>query len=71
MGFRTFSDFWSEEYDGYEGRDRYVRILNLIDEIAKKPASELERMYWDMQDILDCNYNLLHDQTYQTNITAI
>ena len=71
MGFRTFNDFWSEEYDGYEGRDRYIRILNLIDEIAKKPASELERMYRDMQNILDYNCNLLHNQTYQTNITAI
>lgn len=71
IGFKTFSDFWSEEYDGYEGRDRYIRILNLIDEIAKKSVSELERMYRDMQYILDYNYNLLHNQTFQTTITAI
>jgi hypothetical protein len=71
MGFRTFSDFWSEDYDGYEGRDRYIRILKLIDEISKKPVSELESMYWDMQYTLDHNYSVLYSKTYQTKISAI
>ena len=29
MGFRTFGDFWDETYDGYKGRERYLRILDL------------------------------------------
>lgn len=71
MGFRTFSDFWSEEYDGYDGRDRFNKIIKLIKDLADKSIDELEHLYWDMQYTLDHNYNLLLNQTYNTNITHI
>jgi hypothetical protein len=71
MGFKTFNDFWSEDYDGYEGRDRYIRILTLIDELANKSKKELQEMYQAMQPILDHNYNLLQTQSYNTTITKI
>ena len=71
MGFRTFSDFWNEDYDGYEGKERYVKILKLIDMLAQKSTDELEHMYWDMQYTLDYNYNLLITQTYNKIITEI
>lgn len=71
MGFRTFNDFWSEDYDGYEGRDRFIKILELIDSLAKLPINELENMYWEMQYSLEHNYNLLSSQSYTTDITYI
>jgi hypothetical protein len=71
MGFRTFSDFWSEDYDGYEGTDRFVKILELIDTLAKKSINELQEIYCNMQYTLDHNYNLLLTQNYNTNITLI
>jgi hypothetical protein len=75
MGFKTFqtpnTDFWSEDYDGYEARDRYVRILALIDELGKKSKKELQEMYEAMQPILDHNYNLLKTQSYNKVITKI
>jgi len=75
MGFKTFQtptlDFWSEDYDGYEGRERYIRILALIDELAKKSLAELQQLYQEMQVILDHNYNLLLNQSYNTKIDYI
>jgi hypothetical protein len=71
MGFRTFGDFWSEDYDGYEGKDRFNQILELVDMLSKKSKNELEQMYLDMQYTLDYNYNLLLNQTYTTDITYI
>jgi len=71
MGFRTFADFWSENYDGYEGRDRYTMILQLIDFLAKKTNEELEQMYLNMQYTLDHNYNLLSTQSYNRDIKLI
>ena len=71
MGFRTFADFWDEDYDAYDGRDRYVKILQLIDTISKKSDSELDDMYWSMQYTLDHNYNLLLNQNYTTNIDYV
>lgn len=71
MGFRTFADFWDETYDGFETKDRFWRMLDLLDDIANRPASELQRMYWDMQYSLEHNYDVLAQQTYDTRISRI
>lgn len=71
MGFRTFADFWDEDYDGYENKDRYSRILALLDQLSKKSRDELENMYWEMQYSLQHNYDLLQSQTYATQLTYI
>jgi hypothetical protein len=71
MGFRTFYEYWDEDYDGFEGKDKYFRILDVINSISKKSSAELTNMYNSMQDILDHNYNLLIKQTYSRNIKYI
>ena len=68
MGFRTFGDFWNEDYNGYEPGLRYQRILELIDDLAKRSHSELVDMYKSMQDVLDHNYNMLVQTRFQTDI---
>lgn len=71
MGFRTFADFWDEDYDGYEGADRLHGIQKLIDSIASMSMDQLESMYWDMKYTLDHNYNLLMTQTYTNKVTPL
>ena len=71
MGFQTFNDFWDETYDGFEGKERYKRILQLVDSLAKKSKYELTEIYRSLQHILDHNHNLLMNQDYLTNITYI
>jgi len=71
MGFMTFSNHWDESYDAYEGKERYTRILSLIDSLAAKSASELNDMYHSMKYVLDHNYNLLLNQTYTQKVTRL
>jgi len=71
MGFRTFSDFWPEDYDGYEGGEQLQRILKLINQLAAMPRSKLEKMYWDMQYSLEHNYQLLQSQSYTLNLSPL
>jgi hypothetical protein len=71
MGFRTFYEYWDENYDGYEPVQKYKMILKLLDDLSKKPIFELEQMYRDMQPILDHNYNLLINGNYTTTITYV
>ena len=71
MGFKTFCNFWDEIYDGFETRNRFVRILELIDLLAHKSTAELTDMYIAMQPVLEHNYNMLINQTYNTDITEI
>jgi hypothetical protein len=71
VGFKTFNDFWSEDYDGYEGKERFLRILELLDTLAKKTTRELEQMYIDMQPILEHNLILLQSRLYHKKIIEI
>lgn len=71
MGFRTFSDFWDEDYDGVADGNRYKKILKLIDTLAAKSVNELDQMYKSMQNILDHNYSLLIEQNYSKIINYV
>lgn len=71
MGFRTFADFWDEDYDGYEQGDRLKKTYQLIDKIAAMSLSQLQTMYWDMQYTLDHNYNLLMEKKFNRLITQV
>jgi hypothetical protein len=71
MGFQTFQGFWDEDYDGFEGRDRLIRLYQVIGDITNRPMNELVDMYKEMQPILDHNYNLLMSQSYHKTITKI
>jgi hypothetical protein len=71
MGFRTFADFWDEDYDGYDNQDRYLKILALIDKLSSMSVTELEIMYWDMQYTLDHNYDLIIQQDYTQKIKSL
>ena len=71
MGFQTFWDYIDETYDGYEGRDRYIKMLEVIDTLGKKTKDELQQMYKDMQPVLEHNYNLLQTQSYTETISLI
>lgn len=71
MGFRTFSDFWSEDYDGYQAGDRLSRILTVLDKLAAMSKSDLQQMYWDMQYSLEHNFQLLQNQVYNCQISQL
>ncbi|WP_353479850.1 hypothetical protein [Haliscomenobacter sp.] len=71
MGFKTFNNFWDEDYDGFAEQNRYQKILDLIDSLAQQPINVLVDMYQKMQPILDHNYDLLMSQGYNKTITKI
>ena len=58
LGFKTFGNWWDEGYSE-DAADWSVKlILQLIDSLASKPIDELDRMYQEMESVLDHNYNL-------------
>jgi len=71
MGFKTFYEFWSEDYDGYSGKEKYFHILELIDRVAKMPHNDLIVMYKEMQKILEHNRNLIITQTYKKTVNKV
>lgn len=71
MGFQTFFEFWSEDYDGYETRERLLRILDTIDYIARLSSRDRHKIYQVMQPVLEHNYTLLTQRKFSTEITKI
>ena len=71
MGFQTFHNFFDEDYDGYDNKERYLRIIKLIDDIANLTNDQLNDMYNSMQTVLEHNWKLLQEQTYSEVITPL
>jgi hypothetical protein len=71
MGFQTFWQFWDEDYDGFETRDRLLRILKLLDWFASQNPKQLWDLYQTIQPILNHNYDLLFTQSYNYEISKI
>jgi|TARA_B100000073_G_C23702369_1_gene560906 hypothetical protein len=61
LGYKTFSDYWSEDYDNVDGEHKLESIMNVIKEMSAKSIEELHEMYWDMMPILKHNQEILLD----------
>lgn len=57
LGFKTFEDFWPEEYDLLAEVDRIYAIQTILETISKYSIEELHKKLIDMQKILDHNYD--------------
>jgi len=65
LGFQTFNDYWSEDYDRVELTDRINEIIPVIEEIATWDRNKQSQTLNDMQEILTHNYNQLRMLSYQ------
>ena len=61
LGYKTFSDYWSEDYDNVDGEHKLEAIMNVIKQMSAKSLEELHEMYWDMMPILKHNQAVLLD----------
>jgi hypothetical protein len=65
LGFKTFNEFWDEGYDEYPSGYRIKEIEKLLSTIAEWPVQKLVKILEEMQSILDHNYNIFQELTYQ------
>lgn len=57
-GFKTFSNYWDENYDSMlDPADRMNAVVDIVEHLSNLPKSQLEEMQRDMQDTLLHNYN--------------
>jgi len=61
-GFKTFSEFWSEDYDNVENLDdRMQAVADIVNYIGDCSFKELEEMREKMKPILEYNYNWFYN----------
>jgi hypothetical protein len=58
LGFQTFSKWWDEGYAEDPDGQQLVEIKKIIDTLSAKSSAELYKMYTDMTDILEHNYQV-------------
>ena len=64
-GFKTFSPWWSEDYDTIENDiDRMHRIGEIISNICKRSLNELQDLLCEMEEVLEYNYNLFYSREF-------
>ena len=58
LGFETFGNYWSEEYDRFEGKERINLIKSQIDLLADHSIDQLQTLLNEMNDVLEHNKKL-------------
>lgn len=69
MGYKTFSKYWSEEYDRCEHyMDRMAKIQEVLEEISTWSLEKCQEVYLSMEEILTHNFHQLMklDRYYST-----
>ena len=61
IGFKTFSEFWNEEYDSIvDPNCRMREIFKIINQICALSIHEIQDMCTRMEDILEYNFNFYY-----------
>ena len=58
LGFKTFGNYWSEDYDLHEGIERINLIKKQLISLSDRPLDELKKMYKDMAGVLNHNQKI-------------
>jgi hypothetical protein len=58
MGFKTFNNFWSEDYDSIQDPEkRLLSVFEIVKYVYNKSIEELQTLCNDMENILEYNFN--------------
>lgn len=65
LGFKTFNDFWSENYDYHSENSRILEIQKILEIISNYNVDQLHKILADMKELLDYNYQIFASLTPQ------
>lgn len=62
IGFRTFNQWWNEDYDQYEGAPRIEEIKKIVTNIMLWTPTQMQTALNEMQEILEHNFMIYKQQ---------
>lgn len=65
-GFKTFGDFWNEDYDDYDDSARIMRIGKLLKDIDSLSMREKQHLQKHMVDIVEHNFNWFYSREFES-----
>jgi hypothetical protein len=61
-GFETFGDWWDESYDDIrDPQERFAQVCAVIEDLVRRPISDIRSMYASMLPVLEHNQNMIID----------
>lgn len=70
LGFKTFSDFWNEDYDNIlDPSDRIMAIFDIIQFVCNMSVTELQTLCVEMSDVLNYNFNYYVNDFKKTQLS--
>lgn len=72
LGFRTFNDFWNEEYDTITDPElRLIAIFDIIKKICNYSVNELQSLCIEMENVLNYNFQYYINDFKNTEIQKL
>ena len=72
LGFRTFDQFWNEDYDNIKDtQQRLEAVVDVVKTLSNMPSDTWLQMYKDMQPILEHNHNVLMHTEWIPTLEAV
>lgn len=57
LGFKTFDNFWSEDYDSMENHtDRMNAVVDIVKQISSMSVDSLKELCYNMQSVIEYNF---------------
>ena len=70
LGFKTFSDFWSEDYDNISDAElRITAVVDIIEWVCTQSLNDLRSLCVEMQDVLNYNFNYYVNDFKKTQLS--
>ena len=70
LGFKTYSDFWSEDYDKIQDPlDRLDEVINVLKKLCEMSVEDRKEMYEKMKPVLKHNQQLILDMEELPKLT--
>lgn len=70
LGFKTYSDFWSEDYDKIQDPvDRLDEVINVLKKLCEMSVDDRKEMYEKMKPVLKYNQQLILDMEELPKLT--
>lgn len=58
LGFKTFSDFWNEDYDTIDDPEsRILSVVEIVESVCSHSIAELQNLCVAMSDVLNYNFD--------------
>jgi hypothetical protein len=61
MGFKTFNDYWNEDYDEDDYQDRMNKIIQICKDINNWDNNKLQEFHRGVSDRLEYNFKLFQN----------